>query len=299
MKSFFAIIAIIFFISFLINLINVISKAIIDKIRQKKAERQWKANKQKNNDLLAAVNKGDVQTARQLIENGADIHLASDNKSLIQIAVENRCKEMISLLIKKGAKISENKSILKIAVENQDKEIVSLLLETGAKFDFDYPLITAVKNNDKEIVSLLIDKGADVNSVYEEKTSLDYADDRDVIKVLKSHGAKTKAQLDKEEKEAEEKAAEDAKKKKEELEKKIASHKVRNIYNSNYDLLGYFEDEPSSSNVGGGHGKIYDKDGNYRGSDFFEYARDLLEPRVSRGWGEGLSQRIWDEVMRH
>lgn len=62
-------------------------------------------------------------------------------------------------------------------------------------------LFKAVKMHDKEMVSLLIDKGADVNLDYGMKRPLDLAKDEEIIAILKSHGAKTKSELDEEKKE--------------------------------------------------------------------------------------------------
>ena len=63
-------------------------------------------------------------------------------------------------------------------------------------------LITAVKNGDKQAAQLAIENGAAINLVSDNATPLDIAKDEEIISLLKSHGAKTKAELDREADEA-------------------------------------------------------------------------------------------------
>ena len=57
-------------------------------------------------------------------------------------------------------------------------------------------LITAIKNGDKQAAQLAIENGAAINLVSDNATPLDIAKDEEIISLLKSHGAKTKAELD-------------------------------------------------------------------------------------------------------
>lgn len=99
-----------------------------------------------------------------------------------------------------------NKDLLE-AVNNGDKQIAQALIEHGADINYNgfidnknrTVLQIAVEKNDKEIVSLLLEKGADVNFIYEQKTPLDFAKDAEIKKLLESHGAKTHAEIEKEE----------------------------------------------------------------------------------------------------
>ncbi len=192
--------------------------------------------------LLNAVRERNKEKVEELITKGADVNYVL-KKTPLQVAVENSDKEMVSLLIAKGANVNFDqygKSVLQIAVEKHDKEMASFLLQEGAKVDSDrnkYILDSAVKNQDKEIVSLLVDKGAyvssdfiktaivshdketvllliekckNLNSIYDGKTILDLAEDNEIIDVLKKHGAKTKAELDKENAEKARRIAEEA-----------------------------------------------------------------------------------------
>ena len=122
---------------------------------------------------------------KQIINNRRDRELVD--------AVNRGDKQITQELIAKGANINSN--VMNIAVKNGNKEIVSLLIENGADIHCCEPLITAVENGDKEMVLFLIEKGADVNLVNDEKTPLDFAEDDEIISILKEHGAKTKSEI--------------------------------------------------------------------------------------------------------
>lgn len=134
----------------------------------------------------------------------------------------------------KAEKQRRNNDLLN-AVNRGDKQKVQELLKTDVDVDYmgyisprNVTLLgVAVENADKEMVSLLIEEGADVNYKY----PLDYANNEEIIALLRSHGAKTKEEIEEELKEEqarkeEEKRAEEERKrleaerkKKEELEK--------------------------------------------------------------------------------
>ena len=164
----------------ILGIITGIFESIFELIREK-------AKKQKNSNLLKAVTGGDVQNARTLIGNGADINyigfINHKKKTALQIAVENHDKAMVLVLINRGANVNLN---------NTDKSVLQI----------------AVENNSKEIVSLLLEKGANVNYVYDGKVALDFTRDDEIIAILKNHGSKTKAEID----EAARESAEQAKK---------------------------------------------------------------------------------------
>lgn len=136
-----------------------------------KTQFQKRKKLKKNNDLLDAVRRGDKQTVQNLISEGVninDIWNGNYGGYPLQIAVENRDKEMALFLIEKGAQVNKGKR----------------------------PLIIAVQNGDKDMVSLLIDKGAKVNLDFHGKLPLEFAENDEIIALLKSHGAITKVEQD-------------------------------------------------------------------------------------------------------
>jgi len=94
---------------------------------------------------------------------------------------------------------------LSIAAKNGNKEIVKLLIEKGAKIDVQinmYPiLIWAIKNDDIELANLLIEKGADVNAKDDifGDTPLSMAAEKgnkEIVKLLIEKGAKIDVRID-------------------------------------------------------------------------------------------------------
>lgn len=81
------------------------------------------------------------------------------------------------------------------AIKQNDKEAVEKSIADGALIN-GKPFVTAVKKGDKGIVSILIEKGANVNLDYEGRLPLDCAEGEELIALLKSHGAKTKFEID-------------------------------------------------------------------------------------------------------
>ena len=85
-------------------------------------------------------------------------------------------------------------------------EIVKLLLKQGADSNFESndkltPMHIAATHNNSAYVRLLFEHGANLNHISQEtgKTPLDSAKNKNVINFLRSHGAKTSAELSGEE----------------------------------------------------------------------------------------------------
>lgn len=148
-------------------------------------------------DLLEAVKMQDKETIQKLIAKGANVNYGDYSRYPLEIAVENNDKDMVAFLIKEGANVNYGMPLV-AAIENGNKDMVLLLTQKGASVNSSCgkPLVAAVKNGDKEMVSLLIDKGAKVNVMHEEKLPLDFAEDNEIIALLKSHGAITKKEQD-------------------------------------------------------------------------------------------------------
>lgn len=114
-----------------------------------------------------------------------------------------------------GKKIREEEiqrdSDLLDAVKRGDGKTVQRLVEEGADIYYEHGAIlleNAIKNCDKGIISFLLDKGVDVNFVYEGRVPLACSNDEEIIALLKSRGAKTKAELDEAKSEREREAKE-------------------------------------------------------------------------------------------
>ena len=137
-------------------------------------------------------------------------------------AIRKGDKETVQLLISKGIDVDYyyyGKEVpLEIAIENNDKEMVSILAD---KCELNYvrnnPLSIAIKNGYKDIISILIANGADVN--FENARALDFTEEDDIIKLLRSNGAKTSEEIE------EERNAEEARKVEE--ERKAVERKLK------------------------------------------------------------------------
>lgn len=124
---------------------------------------QDEADEDNGTTLLLAAEDGDTNTAKSLIDNGADIE-ATDDKgmtALIIAAIEGHT-ETVELLIDKGvnieAKDNNGFTALMHAVGHGNKETVALLIEKGADIEATTnmggtPLIVAAVN--KQLDSLL------------------------------------------------------------------------------------------------------------------------------------------------
>ena len=117
------------------------------------------------------------------------------------IGIVLRCKEAKEEKRLEKEQKQRNVDLLD-AVMNGDVESAKMLIEKGGDIEYcdsekQEPMLQiAVKKSDKEMVSLLLDNGADKNCVCNGKTPLDFATNEEIITLLKSKGAKTKAELE-------------------------------------------------------------------------------------------------------
>ncbi len=123
---------------------------------------------QNSKRLFDAVNRGDKEAAKDLLELGPDeININVKNRydqTPLHIAAEKGCTETVELLLKEGADIN---------AENSDGQT---------------PLHEAVWNGYTETVKLLLDKKANVNTKDNYgKTALDYASERSHNDSERSH----------------------------------------------------------------------------------------------------------------
>lgn len=218
-------------IKFIIAIVESIIETIQDKREQKRQRvenaMRKKEEEQKERNLVDAVNKGDKETVRNLIEKSNDANSIDwnneEHKYLLQIAVENNDKEMVSLLIDKGADVNLGweKTPLDCA---KDEEIISILKSYGAKtkseLDLDLrraeekqratrelqdilnnDLFASIKYHDKGKAESLISQGANVNvSDFRSRgfTPLLMAitnDDIEMVRLLLKRGAEARKQV--------------------------------------------------------------------------------------------------------
>ena len=147
----------------------------------------------------------------------------------------------------KDKKLQKQQNELNIALLNAvkegNKQTVQELMEKGGNANYigyvssdkKSLLEIAVENNDKEMVALLIEEGADVNYKY----PLDLAKNEEIIEILKSNGAKTKAEVEEEKRAEEERKrlkAEESRKKYE-LQTMLNEDLLTAIQRGNFDMV--------------------------------------------------------------
>jgi len=121
--------------------------------------------------LFDAIESGDTDTAKTLIEKGADVNARYDYSETPLIVSVLSNKEIVELLISKGADINaENEfgeTALYKAITFGKKKIAELLIKEGADFNASskkkWSLAIAAEKGEKDIAKMLVDKGADLN----------------------------------------------------------------------------------------------------------------------------------------
>jgi ankyrin repeat protein len=157
--------------------------------------------------LHLAASEGRIETAKLLIDKGADLEACSKGAhykdwSALVFAIWNKHKDMVELLIRKGAAVKPG--ALRFAVYKGHKDIVELLVAKGAEVDapgsWDRgPLHIAVEKGHLELVQLLLEHGADVNrSAHGKRKPLHgitywKRDNKEITRLLLAHGAEVNA----------------------------------------------------------------------------------------------------------
>ncbi len=116
-------------------------------------EEQYKLNK----ELIEAVNIGQLEKIKYLVENGADIH-GFKEASLIN-ALKKGHLDVVKYLVEQGANIhSNNDYSLRVAAENGHLEVVKYLVEKGTDIyaNNNEALIWASNNGHIEIVKYFL-----------------------------------------------------------------------------------------------------------------------------------------------
>lgn len=156
--------------------------------------------------LEMAARNGDTETARILIEAGAEVEsLGVWRMTPLQSAAMSGSEALVRLLLRHKASVNprhcnvHSKSPLQWAVRGGNERIVRLLLARGADINAPgkegFPLWEAACNGDANLVSLLLDRGAlidMVTSYVSGSTALQIASRyrrKDVVEMLLKRGA--------------------------------------------------------------------------------------------------------------
>lgn len=150
--------------------------------------------------LIIAVGNSYIDTAKILIENGANINAVDiEGWSALSYAVNNGDIEIAKLLLENKAKI---KGELLIAIKSPIVEsrinMMKLLIDNKANINYTdengfNPLNIAIESGDMELTKFLITNGANVNSLMQDGVSLiGYAiaqNNMDLLQILIENGA--------------------------------------------------------------------------------------------------------------
>ena len=129
--------------------------------------------------IVEALKAGDLETARTLIAEGADVDAPQgDGATALHWAAHRNDLDAATLLIEAGADVNTANTLgatpLWLAAVNGSASMVERLLESGANPNVslkmgETPLMTAARSGDVETVEQLLQHGADVNAVEHER----------------------------------------------------------------------------------------------------------------------------------
>ena len=150
--------------------------------------------------LIIAVGNSYIDTAKILIENGANINAVDiEGWSALSYAVNNGDIEIAKLLLENKVKIKDELLIaIKSPIVESSINIMKLLIENGANINYTdengfNPLNIAIESGDMELTKFLITNGANVNSLMQDGVSLiGYAiaqNNMDLLQMLIENGA--------------------------------------------------------------------------------------------------------------
>ena len=129
--------------------------------------------------IIEVLKAGDLETARTLIAEGADVDAPQgDGATALHWAAHRNDLDAATLLIEAGADVNTANTLgatpLWLAAVNGSASMVERLLESGANPNVslkmgETPLMTAARSGDVETVERLLEHGADVNAVEHER----------------------------------------------------------------------------------------------------------------------------------
>ena len=150
--------------------------------------------------LIIAVGNSYIDTAKILIENGANINAVDiEGWSALSYAVNNGDIEIAKLLLENKAKIKDELLIaIKSPIVESSINMMKLLIDNKANINYTdengfNPLNIAIESGDMEVTKFLITNGANVNSLMQDGVSLiGYAiaqNNMDLLQILIENGA--------------------------------------------------------------------------------------------------------------
>jgi len=179
-------------------------KEYMQKIDEQKVspEEQKKLNEQ----LIEAVNGGNADKVKKLLEKGASANAKDGYETVLCRACDRKQDEIVDILLKNGADIDSRTDLgatplVLASVHKENVKILELLIDAGAEIDAkdDFgrtALIYAAGFGDAEMVKFLLDKGADPDIAGQgllaenKQSALDmavYLERTENIEVLKAH----------------------------------------------------------------------------------------------------------------
>ncbi|TXJ60318.1 ankyrin repeat domain-containing protein [Brachyspira aalborgi] len=150
--------------------------------------------------LIIAVGNSYIDTAKILIENGANINAVDiEGWSALSYAVNNGDIEIAKLLLENKAKIKDELLLaIKSPIVESSINIMKLLIDNKANINYTdengfTPLNITIESGDMELTKFLITNGANVNSLMQDGVSLiGYAiaqNNMDLLQILIENGA--------------------------------------------------------------------------------------------------------------
>lgn len=173
-----------------------ITQMIIDKVDKKLINDSLEGK----TPLIIAVGNSYIDTAKILIENGADVNAVDiEGWSALSYAVNNGDIEIAKLLLENKAKIKDELLIaIKSPIVESRINMMKLLIDNKANINYTdengfNPLNIAIESGDMELTKFLITNGANVNSLMQDGVSLiGYAiaqNNMDLLQILIENGA--------------------------------------------------------------------------------------------------------------
>jgi ankyrin repeat protein len=148
--------------------------------------------------LHYAAENGQKEMVELLIDKGADVNLKTDfDQTPLHLAAENGQKEMVELLIAKGANVNAHDGLstpFDIAVESNKTQTADLIRKKGGKMIEELSIVYASKKGNIIAIKNHLTAGADVNSKDDDGfAALHLATTKEVVELLITKGANVNA----------------------------------------------------------------------------------------------------------